>query len=178
MAPPNDERIPITTAVHETEKRLAAVLTAEEAEKAIQRFCRFLRFETVSATAVKSGAYKECAAWLLEELKAVGVFDEVFTLKESPEGSPVAVAVWKGLDESLPVLLLNSHYDVVPASKDWTVPPFDGLRKDGKVFGRGTQDMKCVCMQYVEAIRKIHSLRPDWQPVRSIYLTFVPDEGA
>jgi aminoacylase len=34
--------------------------------------------------------------------------------------------------------------------------------------------MKCVCIQYVEAIRKLAA--QNFQPARSIYLTFVPDE--
>ena len=34
--------------------------------------------------------------------------------------------------------------------------------------------MKCVCIQYIEAIRYLVS--KDFQPTRSIYLTFVPDE--
>ena len=55
-----------------------------------------------------------------------------------------------GRDSSKGQILLNSHYDVVPVQEeDWTVPAFDGLRLDGKVYGRGTQDMKCVCIQVV-----------------------------
>jgi acetylornithine deacetylase/succinyl-diaminopimelate desuccinylase-like protein len=181
MSPPNDES-PVAfnddAAVSFTLKSSVAstVLTADEAEAAIQRFCRFVQFPTVSALAVASGAYKECAEWLLQELKDVGVFDQVYFLPEAPDHSPVVVAEWKGVDETLPVLLLNSHYDVVPVG-DWTVPAFEGLRKDGRVYGRGTQDMKCVCIQYIEAIRKIYKENPDWKPERSIYLTFVPDEG-
>lgn len=151
-------------------------LTEVESKKAIQRFCEFLQFPTVSSLAVESGAYQKCAAWLLNELQSAAVFDEAFFLPEAPEHSPVVVAVWKGLDESLPILLLNSHYDVVPA-EHWTVPPFEGFRKDGKIYGRGAQDMKCVCMQYIEAVIKIRQMFPQWKPARSLYLTFVPDEG-
>jgi len=108
-------------------------------------------------------------------------------LEEAPDHSPVVIARWKGMEDddvnvnpdsdSLPIILLNSHYDVVPAMKeDWTVEPFAGLRQDGKIYGRGAQDMKCVCIQYIEAIRKLHSSKPDFTPKRSIYLTFVPDE--
>ena len=151
-------------------------LNAEESEEALQRFCQFLTFETVSSIAPQTGAYQKCAQWLVDELEKLG-FLQVSLLKEAPENSPVVIAVWKGIDESLPVLLLNSHYDVVPAAaEDWTVPAFQGLRKDGKVYGRGTQDMKCVCMQYIEALRHIHARNPSWQPARSIYLSFVPDE--
>ena len=36
--------------------------------------------------------------------------------------------------------------------------------------------MKCVCVQYIEAIRKLNALRPSFIPERSVLLTFVPDE--
>jgi aminoacylase len=150
-------------------------LSPDEQAAALNRFCQLITFPTVSSLAVASGAYKECAEWLLQECQAV--LDEAFLLPEAPDHSPVVVAIWKGRDNALPVLLLNSHYDVVPADvNDWTVPPFAGLRQDGRIYGRGTQDMKCVCLQYLEAIRKIKSGRPDFIPARSVYLTFVPDE--
>jgi len=42
-----------------------------------------------------------------------------------------------------PALLLLSHLDVVAANKKhWSVDPFEGLIKDGFVWGRGTLDMK------------------------------------
>ncbi|KAG7347500.1 Ac-peptdase-euk: N-acyl-L-amino-acid amidohydrolase [Nitzschia inconspicua] len=152
-------------------------LSFEESEKAISLFQEFLRLDTVSATSPTTGAYKRCAAFLQTLLESLPVLQNVHLLKEAPDHSPVVVAHWPGKDPSLPVLLLNSHYDVVPADvSKWTVPPFDAVRKDGRIYGRGTQDMKCVCMQYIEAIRKISNLYPEWQPERSIYLTFVPDE--
>jgi aminoacylase len=158
--------------------------SASEQKSATDRFVEFVRFETVSTLAPDTGAYRSCAAWLVDLCRNVGredggtaVLDEVFLLPEAPAHSPVVVAIWKGRDEGLPVLVLNSHYDVVPADTSaWTVPPFAGLQRDGNIYGRGTQDMKCVCIQYVEAIRRIHRLDPTWQPERSIYLTFVPDE--
>ncbi|MBN8930595.1 MAG: M20/M25/M40 family metallo-hydrolase [Rhizobium pusense] len=40
-------------------------------------------------------------------------------------------------------LMLSGHVDVVPvAGQDWTVPPFSVTRKNGKLYGRGTADMK------------------------------------
>ncbi|MND35536.1 acetylornithine deacetylase [Agrobacterium tumefaciens] len=40
-------------------------------------------------------------------------------------------------------LMLSGHVDVVPVvGQDWTVPPFAVTQKDGKLYGRGTTDMK------------------------------------
>lgn len=36
----------------------------------------------------------------------------------------------------------NSHIDVVEAGNDWTIDPFGGTIKDGRVYGRGACDMK------------------------------------
>ena len=43
----------------------------------------------------------------------------------------------------LPGVLLSGHTDVVPVEgQNWTKPPFEMTKSDGKVFGRGTTDMK------------------------------------
>jgi acetylornithine deacetylase/succinyl-diaminopimelate desuccinylase-like protein len=42
-------------------------------------------------------------------------------------------------------LMLMAHSDVVPVQRDqWTVEPFTGLVKDGYIWGRGSQDTKCL----------------------------------
>ena len=46
-----------------------------------------------------------------------------------------------GKDPSRNILLM-SHHDVVAADTDWTMPAFDGIIKDGKVYGRGAADTK------------------------------------
>ena len=40
-------------------------------------------------------------------------------------------------------IILSGHTDVVPAvSKEWTSDPYTAIKKDNKVYGRGTCDMK------------------------------------
>jgi formylaminopyrimidine deformylase len=41
-------------------------------------------------------------------------------------------------------LLLNGHVDVasIAAGESWTTPPFQAVRRDGRLYGRGAADMK------------------------------------
>ena len=49
----------------------------------------------------------------------------------------------KGLIKSFPPLVMTGHFDTVPVgSQKWAVDPFLGIVKEGKIFGRGTSDMK------------------------------------
>ena len=39
-------------------------------------------------------------------------------------------------------MLFNGHIDVVPPGEDWTVDPFAAEIRDGRIYGRGSVDMK------------------------------------
>ena len=52
-------------------------------------------------------------------------------------------------------VMLSGHTDVVPvAGQIWTVPAFAMTRKDGKVYGRGSADMKGFVACNVERSQK------------------------
>ncbi len=54
-------------------------------------------------------------------------------------------------------LHLNGHFDVVPAGRGWTKDPFGAEISDGKIWGRGTCDMKAgiaAALFAVEALRR------------------------
>src|SRR5207237_1175314 len=58
---------------------------------------------------------------------------------------------------SRPVVHLNGHFDVVPAGAGWTVDPFGGEVRDGRIWGRGACDMKAgiaAAIFAAEAIRR------------------------
>jgi len=81
-----------------------------------------------------------------------------------------------GKDPSLPSLVLNSHVDVVPVFPEhWKYDPFSAHKDEkGDIYARGSQDMKCVGIQYVEAIRRLKAKGEQF--LRTIHVTFVPDE--
>lgn len=88
-----------------------------------------------------------------------------------------------GADPSLPALLLNSHTDVVPVSREcWTRDPFGGDLVNGRIYGRGAQDMKSVGMAYLVALRRLllgrATNKDDCSSPfrRTLHLTWVPDE--
>ncbi len=75
-------------------------------------------------------------------------------------------------------LQLNSHYDVVPAeATKWTMgdPWAATLTPDGWLVGRGTQDMKSVCVQHLEALHRAAN-RAGGSLARTVHITMVPDE--
>jgi succinyl-diaminopimelate desuccinylase len=49
----------------------------------------------------------------------------------------------KGVSSKSPAIVLSGHFDTVPpGNKKWSVNPFKGKVSDGKIWGRGTSDMK------------------------------------
>ncbi len=64
-------------------------------------------------------------------------------LRDNYDNSPNVVGVLKGKGEG-PSVILNGHIDVVPEGdvNKWTDHPYSGAVKDGKLYGRGTTDMK------------------------------------
>jgi acetylornithine deacetylase/succinyl-diaminopimelate desuccinylase-like protein len=85
-----------------------------------------------------------------DELPAAKMLKDVFlengipaTTWEPLPGRGVVAARLRGIGGHAKALILLSHMDVVPVNqKDWKVPAFTGLVKDGKIWGRGAIDDK------------------------------------
>jgi succinyl-diaminopimelate desuccinylase len=56
----------------------------------------------------------------------------------------------------------NSHTDVVETGKGWTVDPFGGVVKDGRVYGRGACDMKGGLAASIIAAEAFIAENPDF----------------
>ncbi|MBA0726818.1 hypothetical protein Golax_002618 [Gossypium laxum] len=143
--------------------------TQDEQSQIISRFQQYLQINTTQP----SPDYQSSTQFLLSQANSLSLESQVI---EFVKGKPVILLKWPGSDLSLPSILLNSHTDVVPFEPSkWTHPPLGAyIDEGGNIFGRGSQDMKSVGMQYLEAIRRLKL--SGFQPKRSLYLSFVPDE--
>ncbi|SDI88214.1 acetylornithine deacetylase/succinyl-diaminopimelate desuccinylase family protein [Lutimaribacter saemankumensis] len=56
----------------------------------------------------------------------------------------------------------NSHIDVVEVGRGWTTDPFGGEVKDGKIYGRGTCDMKGGLAASIVAAEAFIAICPDF----------------
>ncbi|KAA0186601.1 hypothetical protein HAZT_HAZT004751 [Hyalella azteca] len=142
---------------------------AENEDPAVTRFREYIRINTMQP----NPDYEKCTAWLKARGEAVG--GEVRVVESAP-GKPVVLITFKGTDPRLPSLLLNSHTDVVPVFPEhWKYDPFSATKdENGDIYGRGTQDMKCVGAQYLEAINRMRKQGKTF--LRTIHLSFVPEE--
>jgi succinyl-diaminopimelate desuccinylase len=91
-------------------------------------------------------AYEACARFLGERLAKRGFAVEYIRAVGAPGDSDQypRTNVVARYDSGSPgdCVHFNSHIDVVEAGSGWTMEPFGGQVKDGKVYGRGSCDMK------------------------------------
>ncbi|CAG0949992.1 MAG: acetylornithine deacetylase/succinyl-diaminopimelate desuccinylase family protein [Rhizobiaceae bacterium] len=71
----------------------------------------------------------------------------------------------------------NSHIDVVEAGDGWTVDPFAAVVKDGRVYGRGTCDMKGGLASSIVAVEAYLATNPDFSGAIEISGTVDEESG-
>lgn len=142
----------------------------QDASEIISRFQQYLQINT----AHPSPNYQDAVQFIVSQAKSLSLESKIL---EFTKGKPMVLIKWVGQKPELPSILLNSHTDVVPAEHHkWAHPPFDAHvdPSSGHIYARGSQDMKNVGLQYLEAIRRLQE--SGFNPLRTIYLSFVPDE--
>src|SRR5688572_23173705 len=137
--------------------------------EALDIFVRYLQIDTSNPP----GNEKPAARYLGSLIEREGIAVEYI---ETAPNREVAVATLKGDGSKRPLMLCN-HTDVVPVEAQyWDVPAFEGVVKDGRIYGRGAVDMKgCGVMQLMAFLllaRQKTSLK------RDIVFCAVPDEEA
>jgi succinyl-diaminopimelate desuccinylase len=84
------------------------------------------------------GEEARIAGFIAEWLQANGLCAD---LSEAQPNRPNVISRLKGKEEG-PRILLNGHMDTVPIGTGWTRDPFGAEVENGKMYGRGTIDMK------------------------------------
>ncbi|MEM2995541.1 MAG: M20/M25/M40 family metallo-hydrolase [Candidatus Bathyarchaeia archaeon] len=136
-------------------------------EEIVTLLSDLIRINTVNPP----GNETEAAKYLAETLEKDGFNCEVL---ESAPGRGNLITRLKGEGEK-PSLLLLSHLDVVAANpKEWSVNPFEGLVKNGFVWGRGAVDMKSMTAIEVMVMKLLK--RNGVKPKGDVILTATADE--
>lgn len=104
-------------------------------EEAVDLLRRMIQIKTVNGP----GDEKPLAEFLAKEMASFGMETEVVEIGENRAN---VIGVIKGTGEQK-ALLFNGHLDTVPPGDvEWEHGPYSGDVVDGKIFGRGSADMK------------------------------------
>jgi acetylornithine deacetylase/succinyl-diaminopimelate desuccinylase-like protein len=147
----------------------------DDALDATARIARdLIRFDTTNFGEGKSKGETDAAEYVAAHLGRLGLDPEMF---ESEPGRVSVIARVAGADSSKPALVVHGHTDVVPAQPDnWSVDPFEGVIKDGMLWGRGAVDMKNMDAMILTALDDIMSAGK--RPARDLVIAFFADEEA
>jgi len=125
----------------------------DHTERGLTLLERLCRQPSISAQGVGLG---EMAELVSDALTEYGVQAQILPAEKGP---PLVYGEIAG--ESPHTLLLYSHYDVQPVEplEEWTSPPFEPTRRDGKLYARGVSDNKGDLAVRLEAIAALRAVR-------------------
>lgn len=137
-----------------------------------------IRFPTVNPP---GEAYTPCAEYIAQRLKKSGFETQLIRGEGTPGDTDRyprtnIVARFDGRTHGQTVHF-NSHIDVVDAGEGWTVDPFEGVVKDGKVYGRGACDMKGGLAASIIAAEAFLEVYPDFAGAIEISGTVDEESG-
>jgi len=112
----------------------------ESRDETVSLLQALVRVPSVNTGVMPTGNETPACEVLRDKLAADGIAAEIM---ESAPNRGNLVARWRGSGEA-PSLMLMGHVDVVPVEDEsqWTHPPFSAEVADGRVWGRGSADMK------------------------------------
>lgn len=156
--------------------------SVEPSDQAVERLAGGIRIPTVSDAIDRTddNPFQAFKAYLPQAYPAI--YSQLDTLTINEYG---LVFRWPGKNPALPPILLCSHYDVVPVLNydpsapdaplpGWDYPPFSGAVADGRIYGRGTLDMKGMLFSILEATDSL--LAEGFRPERDVWIALGFDE--
>ncbi len=100
-------------------------------------------------------------------LRPLGFEVHRWVMGEAPDGPTENMVAIRG--SGAPHFGFAGHLDVVPPGDGWASDPFDAVIEDGRLFGRGANDMKSAIAAFVAAI-------PERQDKGTLSLLITGDE--
>lgn len=167
-------------------------------DSAVQRLSGGIKIPTVSVGELGNFDYSTFEIFKAYLKKS---YPEIYQKTEHYEINTYGLVFkWKGSDPSLDPILFLSHMDVVPpgdakiqskeenvfrpddqalppvskVAGDWDYAPFSGAVAHGRIYGRGTIDMKGMLFSLMESLSNL--IKNKHIPQRDIYLAFGFDE--
>lgn len=145
-----------------------SISTALDLDEAVEITRDLVRAESENPPGNERAAADAALPWL-EKVGCTSIRE----VEEIP-GRPSVIADWGSSDG--PVMVFNGHIDVVPSGDpaSWSHPPYEAVVEDGKIYGRGTTDMKSGIAAMIESIAILGRL--GFEPAGSVQFQLVADE--
>lgn len=100
------------------------------------------------------GDTQAIASFIAECARALGLRPRLLAPPDKPEAVSVVAEVGGGA----PVIMLHAHIDTVPIAADeaarWSVPPYAGEIRDGRIYGKGSIDDKAPLAAMMHALAR------------------------
>jgi succinyl-diaminopimelate desuccinylase len=137
-----------------------------------------IRFPTVNPP---GEAYVPCAEYLGSRLKSRGFSVEYVRAERTPGDSDryprLNVVARRQGSAKGPCVHFNGHLDVVQPGTGWSMDPFAGLVREGKVYGRGACDMKGGLAAAIIAVEALIEVDPTFPGAIEISGTVDEESG-
>lgn len=120
----------------------------------LQQLQSLLAFPSISADSSKKEAVKDCAIWISNHLKNIGL--QAVKVYTTTKFHPIIYAEYIH-HPSYKTILFYGHYDVQPVDpiKKWKNPPFEPVIQGDYLFGRGASDDKGQLFIHIKAVEQL-----------------------
>ncbi|MEG2479712.1 MAG: M20/M25/M40 family metallo-hydrolase, partial [Mucinivorans sp.] len=122
----------------------------KHSDKFISELFELLSIPSISADSGYATSMDDCASWLSGALSRAGA-DRVQVYATD---GPSIVYGEKLIDPAAPTVLVYGHYDVMPVDplELWNTDPFKPVIRDGRIWGRGSDDDKGQSFMHIKAL--------------------------
>ncbi|ESX74147.1 acetylornithine deacetylase/succinyl-diaminopimelate desuccinylase family protein [Mesorhizobium sp. M0027] len=163
--------------MNEPNERLLKAID-DRADDLVALAADLIRFPTINPP---GEAYQPCAEFIGARLKKRGFEIEFIRADGTPGDTDryPRVNVVARFDGRAPgaCVHFNSHIDVVEPGDGWSLDPFAGIVRDGKVYGRGACDMKGGLAASIIAAEAFMEVFPDFPGAIEISGTVDEESG-